>query len=172
MLLKKLNIFRNSSFYNLVLIGLLSFWHPVYISLTDIRVNSKTGDAEMSCRLFKDDLEEALFQQDKILYDLEKNIGNLESIQQRIYSYVLSNIQVKEQNEAFIWKPVGCEIKEESVWVYFESHKRIKTNSFSVYNNLLYSSFPRQSNMIHFYLNGARKSIKLDNPNSKTNFDW
>lgn len=111
--------------------------------------------------MFTDDLQDALFK----LHQFKKEIkpGD-EEAKAVIDTYIQGHLKVFVGEEEVELKFLGFELEEESTWSYLEGTFSKSSNKITLRNSLLYDFLPGQSNMVHCYLNDARKSQKLDNP--------
>ena len=67
---------------------------------------------------------------------------------------------------------VGYEVDKESVYVYFEVKNVAAVKQLDVQTKLLHDYTPEQINIIHTSINGKRKSVKLNYPDSKASFSY
>lgn len=141
--------------------------HPYYVSTTEIRVNSTQKTINLSCKMFTDDLQDALSTLYKVPVELQKRNAKADS---------LLNIYIKERMEIMIgeekvnFQYLGYEIEEENTWCYFESTFRSAEKSVKVKASILYESFDSQTNFIHCFFDNDKKSFKLVNPNREAAF--
>lgn len=141
--------------------------HPFYVSVTEIKFN-KNNTAAISCRLFTDDLQNALFKLYKVKTGLNKKDTSLNTVLQK---YFKDRLLINTANKNLSLHCIGYEIEEEATWCYFEANG-VNNNKISVTNSLLYDFLPEQSNLIHCYVNNERKSFKLVNPQAQAVFEF
>ena len=141
--------------------------HPYYISVTEIRADSKQHTMNISCRMFTDDLQNALYKIHHCKADLEKGESQCD---EALGKYISDHLQILIGGKPIALKFIGYEIEEEATWCYLEVAFSYSGETVEVHNRLLYDFLPEQTNMVHFYRDGQRKSFKLVNPEEKVNF--
>lgn len=152
-------------------LGFSSF-HPFYISTTEINFNKATKSVEITCRMFTDNLEDALEKTYNKKIDLlhPKNKKELELL---VLQYIQNNLKIKINGTQKTISIIGYEKEEDAVWTYLEIKEDIQPQQIEIENTLLYVFFPQQMNMIHVMIDGAsRQSSKLINPDKKLNFKF
>jgi hypothetical protein len=170
---------KQISFTYIIIAGLLSILllsftevkHPYYISLTEIRIDTTTKNIQISCRMFTDDLQDALYRN----YDFKKELipGEADQPTQIILDkYIQERLKVIVGKEIAEVKIIGYEVEEESTWCFFEGSIKSNATKITVKNSLLYDFLPGQVNMIHCYLQKSRKSYKLNNPEKYHAFEF
>ncbi|MCA0238968.1 MAG: hypothetical protein LCH81_21525 [Bacteroidetes bacterium] len=137
--------------------------HPYYISVTEIRSDTQQQTFNVSCRMFTDDLQNALYQLYRYQADLEKTDSKHDPWLQK---YIGEHLQISIGGKPVAFRFVGYEIEEEATWCYLEATSFPGEGPADIRNRLLYDFLPEQTNMIHFYRNGQRSSYKLVNPDA------
>ncbi len=151
----------------LLCLPLLSFSHPVHISVCDIHYNSDSNTFQVSIRLFSDDLELGIR---KSLKDEVLDIGfKTESsiTDSLIEQYLLANFQVFIEDSLYIPTFIGKESEGMSVWCYLEMKVPSQLNQFHIKNALLDKRFEDQKNMVHFHHLGNVDSKVFDKDRRK-----
>ena len=76
--------------------------HPFYISVTEINHNAQEKDLEISCKIFADDLEATLEQQNKITIDFsnEKQKAQIDGF---IKAYIQKHLQLKADGKIYYY---------------------------------------------------------------------
>ena len=80
--------------YKWFLTGLVSFFHPFFVSVTEMNHNAKDKTLEISCKLFADDFEKGLEQVYKIPVDIT-NPKDKKQTDQYISDYLKKHLQLK-----------------------------------------------------------------------------
>jgi hypothetical protein len=155
----------------LLLISWLSFFHPFYVSVTEITHNAKTQSVEISCRMFYDDLERTIEKQSKTPVDIV-HPKDKTKMNQMLSEYVKKHLSIKADGKALGLSYVGYEIQEDGAWVYFEVKGISKVKKFDVHDDILFDEHKEQINMLHVTVAGQRKSNKLDNPDADAAFEF
>lgn len=158
-------------FYTYLLSTFLMF-HPFFVSVTELKHNVKDKTIEISCKLFIDDFEKALTAAYKAPVDLN-NPKNKEQTDMWITGYFKQHFQLKVNGQVLPVAYVGYEKEGEAAWCYLVVNNAPATvKLLEVTNNLLYELFESQIHIMHATVNGARKSTKVANPESKVVFDF
>lgn len=158
-------------FYTCLLNSLLLF-HPFFVSVTELKHNTKDKTIEISCKLFIDDFEKALTATYKKTVDLS-NPKNKEQAEQCIAGYFKQHFQVKVNGQAYPVAYVGYEKEGEAAWCYLLiNNAPAGIKQLEVTDNLLYEQFESQIHIMHATVNGTRKSTKIANPESRAFFEF
>lgn len=147
--------------------------HPYFVGVTEVTINSKNKSLGLAVKVFTDDLQNVLYKNEHIPIQLsdasalnKKNVGD----------YLLSHFKIKLGNQQILLNFLGYEIVDEAIWMYAEPIKpigsSIQKRSIVVCNELLYSEIPQQTHLIHCIRNGLRKSNKIINPTSCSQFEY
>ncbi|HEX8516236.1 MAG TPA: DUF6702 family protein [Bacteroidia bacterium] len=145
--------------------------HRFYLSLTEVRMDTKKQTLDVSCKLFTDDLEDALFRKYGKKIDLASSSKN-KDVQVLVFNYITENFKVNVGGKLQSLTFVGFETDMDATWCYLESVPFISKGKVTAMNTLLYDYLPEQSNMMHFYLDDVEKSAKLVNPEKTAQFDF
>jgi hypothetical protein len=145
--------------------------HPYYVSVTEVRIDTREQLLQVSCRMFMDDLEAAIMK----LYDQKVDIlasVNNQSLNDIFFQYIRQHLII-QLGQIFVQpQMLGYEIEDEAVWCHLELKQVTETGPVKITNTLLYDFIPGQINIIHCYYNGVRKSLKLVNPESIALFEF
>ena len=150
-------------FYNFILSTFLliqSLFHPFYISLTEIKYNSKVKSLEISQKIFWNDLEEHLTEinQSKIDFLNPKDKAELDK---KLKQYILQNNEILVNGKKVELNYLGYEIEEDAAWFYLEAKQIPDPKQIDVKNSILHQHFSSQQNIINFYLDKSPKSLIL-----------
>lgn len=144
---------------------LLNTWHPLHLSSMELNYTTKGGTIEISCRLFTDDLEDALSKQFKVPTDLSAPAKH-KAMDELLKKYMAMHFKLKANGKPLVYNYLGFEKDREAVLVYVESLPIKGLKKVEVFNTLLYDLFDDQTNIMHMHYDGQRKSSKLDFPES------
>ena len=147
--------------FSVLLFAKIAF-HPFFISLTEIRYNPKEKSLEISQKIFRDDLENALTGQ----YKSKVNFlapGNKAELEKKIKKYILENNDISINGEKLVLYYLGYELEEEAIWFYLEAQKVPFPKTADIRNSILHKNFDTQQNIINFYLGKNPKSLILLN---------
>lgn len=150
-------------FYNYIFSVFLliqSLFHPFYISLTEIKYNTKESSLEISQKIFWDDLEIQIAD----LY--ESNIDFLKpkdkaDLDRKLKQYILQNNEILVNGKKADLTYLGYEIEEDAAWFYLEAKQIPRPQKVEVRNSILHKHFNSQQNIINFYLEKKPKSLIL-----------
>ena len=137
-------------------------FHPFFISLTEIRYNPKEKSLEISQKIFRDDLENALTGQYKSRVNFLAP-GNKAELEKKIKKYILENNDISINGEKLVLYYLGYELEEEAIWFYLEAQKVPFPKTADIRNSILHKNFDTQQNIINFYLGKNPKSLILLN---------
>lgn len=149
----------------------LSILHPFYVSVIEIDHNAKDATAEISVRIFTDDLEKTLQKNTTTTIDILKP-KNKAIIDQQINQYITKTLQLKINGKAVKLNYIGYEIIKESTWSYFEVSEIKEMNNVDINCSILHDFESSQINLFHVKSKGNQKSYKLDFPNKSTSFSF
>lgn len=150
----------------LSMLGLLSltvlahYAHPFYVSICQINYNAEAKSLEIACKIFIDDLEEALEQKGN--KDLNLGLENESaSADEYISAYLSKHLSIEVNALPVQGDFLGKEITDDVVWCYIEMLEVPFPNEISIHNTLLLSTFENQQNIVHMKVNGKEKSLRL-----------
>jgi hypothetical protein len=154
----------------LAVIGLSAYKaaHPFYLSVTEVSVQTKEKLVKVSCKVFIDDLQQALFDENKKPVNLQNNNAVNKDL---LSAYIISHVSITMGKPITI-KFIGYEIEEEAVWCYFEAPLKSNTKDITIQNNILCNTLNGQANIVHCIYNSERKSTKLNCPESLAKFSF
>ena len=151
--------------------GILSMMHPFFVSVIEINNNTKESTVEISVRIFTEDLEKTLQQNNKVKVDMlnppDKNL-----LDKQIASYLTQKIRLSIDGKPVTMHYLGHEIQKESVWSYLEIPNIKSMKQLGINCTLLYDFEKMQSNIFHVKNMGEDKSYKLDYPEDHTTFNF
>lgn len=145
--------------------------HPFYISVTEITYQTKTKTAEVSCKMFAEDLEQILEKDYKKILDitLEKDKPVFNSL---IPDYVTHHLGIAVDGKPAVLTYVGFEKESESAFCYFTIDHLPSPKKIDISNSLLHDFNTAQINIMHVIIDGKRQSTKLDYPASEAHFTF
>ncbi|MGN6508097.1 MAG: DUF6702 family protein [Chitinophaga sp.] len=153
---------------------LLPVWfgavHPFYMSVTEIRYNQPRKSLEVSCRIFTDDLENALKKYNHTSLDLTKP-KDRPAADTMIARYLRRHFSLSADGKALPLQYLGYQISEDAVWCFLEHAPMAPFKHLDIHNDVLYAEHDTQGHMIHLIVNDRRKSTKIDNPKAAASFD-
>lgn len=145
-----------------LLLVVLSFKHPFYVSVTEVEYSSKTKEVGISVKVFPDDLEESLRKFNGKKYDVVQ--GDKKMIGPVLDKYIKQHMRILLNGTAKSYQWMGYEIDKESVWMYFSITNQPGVRSIEVQSDLMYAYKQEQTNIIHIKLDDKRESFRLMSP--------
>jgi hypothetical protein len=149
----------------------LAIYHPFFVSVIEINHNAKNSTAEISIRVFTEDLEKTLQKNSTykidIIHPSDKTI-----IDKQLIAYIGKTVHLKINGQQVTAKYVGYEIIKESTWSYFEIEGVKELKKLDIDCSFLYDFEKSQINIFHVKSMGQEKSYKLENPERITSFQF
>jgi len=160
-----------ASLYKWLLLSILGFFHPFYVSVTEINHNAKDKILEVSCKLFLEDTEKTLQKQLNTPVELT-NPKDLKKAQQQVADYVKKHLQIKIDGKPVTLEFVGYEVEGASLWSYCQVNNIGSVHKIDITNNLLYEFDATQISIVHAQVGGNKKSTRVTNPDSAISFEF
>ncbi|HLA52030.1 MAG TPA: DUF6702 family protein, partial [Flavitalea sp.] len=132
--------------------------------------NDQSHNIEISCKIFTDDLEQALGKKS----GHPPHIGPTRdaAVNAEIAAYLSAHLGVSFDGKKVPMKFLGYELEKEAVWSYLEGPVTRAPSSAEIDNSILFDSFDQQINLVHITVKGERKSTKLVNPESRASLKF
>lgn len=168
----KTRLFRYLQISILVVSG-LCFMHPYFVSVADLKYNAKSKTIEAAVKININDFEQALHK----LYDKKVDLINShgkdrEDLNKLISEYLGERFHLKCNGKDQKFDLMGFEREEEAIWVYLEFKNCETPKKVDIQNSILYDYLNHQENLIHFDLNGKKKSSKVSYPEKDLHFEF
>lgn len=141
--------------------------HPFFVSVTEIRLDSKKQTFTLSARMFTDDLQNALFKLAQYKGELNAEDGTADTA---LTTYLAEHLSIQVGGKAVAFQFVGYETEDEATWCYLEATTFPGTGTIDITNRLLFDYIEEQTNLVHCYRDGVRASYKLVKPETTTQF--
>ena len=145
--------------------------HPYYMSVTEIEYKPAEKELQIACKIFTDDLEEALKKEFAKKVDVVNPVQKKEN-EQLLQRYVQKHLKLQLDHKAVALELLGFEEEGEAIWIYLLVKNMAAFKSAVVFNDLLYNYRNEQINIIHFKNIGERKSYRLNYPDNQVTFNW
>ncbi|GAK88713.1 hypothetical protein JCM19297_3226 [Nonlabens ulvanivorans] len=134
--------------------------HKYYLSVSNVKYNSKGGALQMTSRFFIDDLEDVLSARaDKSVVLTEK--GSLEIHKSLIGDYFKSRLRVKVDGELILIEYLGAEVENDQLVLYIEIPVNQEPSEIEMRFTALMELFEDQKNMVHLKIKGERKTLLM-----------
>lgn len=145
--------------------------HPYYLSVTELEYKPTTRQLEIACKIFTDDLEDALLQATGKKVDLLNPSRQAEN-EQLIANYLLQHLKIRTEGVERPWRFVGSEINADAIWCYMVATDVPTFQQAAVFNAVLFQVRKDQVNIMHFINQGKRQSYRLAYPEHTQQFRW
>jgi hypothetical protein len=138
--------------------------HPVHVSYTSVDIAAETGEINMVCKFFTDDLKLLFyhFYDRELPFDPGKDLtgDEVDLISRHLLgSFVLKEGDDKPVNFTFVRK----EQNEESIWLYFRGKfDQQMPDAIALTNTLLLDLFEDQTNLLILTTGGDEKGVRFD----------
>ncbi|MBN2275962.1 MAG: hypothetical protein JXK95_16655, partial [Bacteroidales bacterium] len=148
----------------IMLVLVFNVLHPVHISYTNLDISSETGEVNLVCKFFSDDLALLFYHiyEREVIFDPESEIAA--SDLDLVTNHLLNSFFVKEpggKTVNFLYNKK--EQNDESVWLYFEGRLSGKQpDSLLLENTLLLDLYEDQKNLVIVNYGGMEKGVIFD----------
>ncbi|HNA16253.1 MAG TPA: hypothetical protein PLA61_12250 [Ferruginibacter sp.] len=146
--------------------------HPIYVSVTEIEHNAKDKTLEISCKIFTDDFEKTLRQQNNNTFVDLISPKDRPAMEKLVAAYVTKHLQVKADGKPVALQYIGYEQEEEGIVSFYQVNNIASVRKLDITDNILFEYKKEQISIIHAIVNGNRKSTKLNNPDEKASFEF
>ncbi|NHF60805.1 hypothetical protein FK220_015730 [Flavobacteriaceae bacterium TP-CH-4] len=153
-----------------LLLPLLAFTtvHKFYVSVTNIGYSEKDNALQITSRLFIDDMEQVLQER----YDIKGNLATEEESElarDYLEKYLRAKFVVEVNGEVRDFTFLAKKYDNDVMVCYLEvpDVELSQTKSIQVQNEILTDLFDEQQNVVHFKINGNKKSFVLIKENNK-----
>ena len=150
-----------------MLCTILSYAHQFYISITYIRHNPGTQVLSVRVKLFINDLEEAIYQEQNVRIGLWKD-DPIENAETYVEQYIASKLSImvngKKQPLQFLSQTIKpAEVLEDNVLIcQLEAQDVPEISKLKVHNSIITETIDSQTNIININIDGKKKVINLD----------
>jgi hypothetical protein len=145
--------------------------HPFYLSVCDLVYHPASNTMQISLRIFTNDLETALTKAEGKTVDLYHPADSVK-LEQLVESYVRACLKIKVNDREQAMVLHGFEREAESTWIYLSLPDCGKPQQIEIKNALLYNSFVKQSHIIQAEVEGVRKSVRVNFPDSQVRLQF
>jgi len=145
--------------------------HPFYLSVTELKYNTKEKALQGSVKIFTNDLEDALKKINGFSVDLINGKDKVE-LNKILYHYLQSHLEISADDKIQTYELLGFENEQEATWIYIEIKNIDKPIRLSLKNTILFDYLKGQSNIVHVTIDDIRKSWKVNYPDAEIKFDF
>lgn len=146
-------------------------YHPFYVAVTEINHNATDKTLEISCKMFSEDIEQALEKTFNTTLDIsvEKDKANFEKY---LPDYIGKHLAINVDGKPAKLKFIGFETEKESAYCYFEVDNIASVKKIDLSNSILHDFTEEQINIMHVTVNGKRQSVKLNYPDKTSSLNF
>ncbi|MEM7381855.1 MAG: DUF6702 family protein [Bacteroidota bacterium] len=142
--------------------------HKFYVSVTNVNYSDKEDALQITTRIFVDDFEEVIEER----YGLKMNFATEDEsdlAEQYVEKYLRAKLAVEINGEIREYAYLGRQYDNDVMICYLELPKLEfeKVKSIQIQNEVLTDLFDEQQNIVHFKINGTKKSFVLIRENNK-----
>lgn len=141
------------------------------MSVTEMKYEAKEKAIHASVKLFTNDIEDALKKLNGKKVDLINDTDKKAS-EQLLEAYIKNHLILKVGGKNRTFEFIGYEREEDAIWAYIEYKNITSLKKAEVDNTLLYDFLDNQINIVHFEMNGLKKSSKVTKPEKKLKFEF
>lgn len=146
--------------FSFLIAGFSAFFHPLHVSVTEIKFDAKDKELEIITRIFLDDLEEAIRQERKQpTLDIIQP-GKDVSTDQLLVEYLTKRLEIKVDGKAVKITFLGHEIEGDAIIVYAYAPGVKKIKTIEVTHTTITELYEDQSNLVHVTKDGKTKSMR------------
>lgn len=145
--------------------------HPYYMSVTDIEYRATQKEIQIACKIFTDDLEDALKAETKKPVSLTDGKDKAAK-QVLLQSYLRSHLKLMIDGKPVVFECIGYENEQEATWSYLLVKNVPAFKSVTVYNDVLFQLRTGQINIVHVKHKGETKSYRIAAPEAQHTFSW
>lgn len=145
--------------------------HDFHVSIIDVNHNQEKNTIEVSIKIFIDDLEKALTEENKA----PKLFLNTKKENQKgntyIKAYLNKHFKITIDGEPLNGNYLGKEYENDVCWMYVEYTNIKKPKNISIQNSMLLETFSDQANIIHFKSGTTKHSKALQSQDFTMSFN-
>ena len=154
----------------LLLLPLLAFStvHKFYLSVTNVQYSEKDEALQITSRIFIDDFEDILEERYGVYPNLATPLES-ETADTYIEKYLRSKLLIRIDGKQVDYKFLGKKYDNDVMVCYLEvpKIKLSKIKTIELQNEVLTDLFEEQQNVLHFKMNGKKKSFVLMKDSNK-----
>lgn len=134
--------------------------HKFYVGIYQISYSGKKQEVQITARIFIEDIEKALESkyQKKIYLATPKEIPETNGL---LKEYLAEKMFLKVNNSEKKMLFLAKETEDNVLICYLTIPMPKKITSVEIHNSILTEIYPEQQNIIHFTINGIKKSLLL-----------
>ena len=148
----------------ILLLPLLAFTtaHKFYVSVTNVGYSEKDDALQITSRIFIDDLEAILLERYDVIAKLDTENESAVA-DEYLEKYLRKKFQIEVNGEPVAYEVIGRKYDADVCIFYIEvaNLNFPAVESIQIQNEVLTDLFDEQQNVVHFKINGKKKSFVL-----------
>ncbi len=143
----------------ILLLPLMGFVpHKFYVSNNIVEYNARTGNYEMICKLFTDDLQNAISPSKNLFLGDEREDTESNRL---ILEYLQKHFEIYLNDRKMDYRFIGKEVDPELTQVYLEFTFADNPSVIKIRNTTMFELFPEQKNIIDLRIHGWHYTMFL-----------
>lgn len=159
---------RSVFFLSLFSLPFIMGFHPFYMAVVEAEYKTSTKELGVSCKVFPDDLEEALPKMNGKKIDMRN--GDKKEINKILSDYFSKHLKANINGKVMPLHYLGYENDKEACFVFFNLTGISTLKKLGIYCDVMYEYKEEQANIIHLIVDGKRKSFKASAPQREVVF--
>jgi len=144
-----------------VLICLSSAFHDFHVSILNGELNPRSGNLEISLKVFSNDLEDALKMDENVLPEIiEGKHSRLPDA--ALAAYIKQHLMLWAGGQQLPLEYVGHENEQDITFIYLQLRDFEPLDELTVRNTIFFKQFDDQSNIVNIEINDELKSVFLE----------
>jgi len=136
-------------------------FHPVHVSFVTVEYDAQSESFKILFRIFVDDFD--LILNKKYGKEIKLSEGKWDDDYLKIVNkYLLEHFRLivdgKDKTKSLL-NFSKKELKEQAIWLYFDSNSKVKSSDFIIQNSLMTDLYQDQKNLLIFTFNGKQEGV-------------
>jgi hypothetical protein len=148
-----------------VVMTLISWLHPVHVSLLNVDLFPETGKIEIVFKLFSDDFERIIMDKYNVDLDITSKVDPGEKAE-AIHKYIAESFELRINGTKIDnWEYAGCQMNEEAIWLNYKNIWPGKMQEISITDGVAMDFYEDQTNMVIVSWSDTQNGYCLNNKN-------
>ena len=150
---------------------LVSFVHPLHVSVTDVAYNADTGSLEIIHKVFIDDFQQAVEMNTGTNIRLGTEQEHAEA-DKFINQYMQQHFSIQLNGKAAEMEYVGREIDFEAIWIYQEIKQVADFDELTINDAVLLHLYDDQKNILHLDYKQEKTSFMFQKGKTEESYQY
>lgn len=141
--------------------------HEYYVAVYEAGLSRNGQSIQISAKFIAHDIEEAVVRASHpfLNFGSQNEHPKKDSI---LNEYLKAKLDFNINGEITPFQIIGSEVElDEDLWIYIEVPLKGKINELTIYNAILTETFEAQKNIMHWDINGFKKSLIFTHLNNE-----